>query len=367
MKILKTKNKFFVAIIALVLVSTSSLNFVLQSTFNAYNPVLSEEISPSNHHYPVYNCLILQLNNKTQGNLIARVKILNQTTGERELNRPLLEQITEDMKELAEKVSNLHEIYLYEYNDSVEPGTLYFLLCTTLDHAKESSEQVISIITDDPLTWWYVANVSFPIIDLARYDICKYGNFDYISTTILGISTGKEIITGNDSTLAYFYERDGIISTPLLYHNETSTTLAVNETFIDPSNFIPNIPFIQVVEQDVKELQDHFWYLYNATLDYLILGLRDFEYNDSITARQLISINIFLNYNISLSHDDQFRLFLLISTIYSHFWYARPGLIIQYGLSVSPPVLQYILITLGFVAILGSVAFLVTRYIKKKK
>ena len=271
------------------------------------------------------------------------------------------------MRELAEEISNLHEIYFYEYNDSVEPGTLYFLLCTTLDHAKGSSELVISCITDDPLTWWYVANVSFPILDLARYDICKYGNFDYISTTLFGILTGRVMITGNDSTLVHFYERDGIVSTPLLYHNETSTTLAVNETFIDPSEFTPNIPFIQVVEQDVKELQNHFWYLYNATLDSAIMGLFEFESNYSITGGDLTDVTISLNYSISLSHDDQFRLFLLISTIYSHFWYARPGLIIQYGLSVSPPVVQYILIILGFVAILGSVAFLVTRYIKKKK
>lgn len=363
-------------ILTYIIILVTTINIILlPNTVHSINLAiaaessLSEQISPSNQHYPVYNSLIIALNNETNEGLQASVRIYNSTSNKWQINTPFISKVSKDMNSLANQITGLQEIYFYEYNDTSLPGTLFFLLCTTFDLAKEVYYEVFDSITTNAGFWWYVANVSFPVLNLTEFDVWQHGNFDYIVPDIVSVSTGKVVDFDNGTVLIQLNERDGILSAPLLYNNDSSTLLRLNSSeayFIDPINLTSNPLFLDVIQGDVNGLQQHYFKLYNVTLDLLSIGLSQYERNKSVSLNEMCALIIAFNYPTdTITYELKFRLYFLLNVIYSHLWYVNKNYVIVAHsaphTSFSPGIGFFIALGVSILTLVAIASFVIRR------
>ncbi len=277
---------------------------------------VSDEVDPNNHNYPVYNLINLTLNNQTRDNLLAQIMIFNQTTQEWELNQQLIGVIEQDMQTLASTIENLSEIYLYSLNNSFLPGSLNFLLVTELTHAPSTSTTVLSTISSDTETWWYVKNASYPIIDLS--EIAVEGSFKYNVIDVLSINTGHYIFFENGSETFVCREQNGLSASLWLFNG---------------TEWVPNIAFRQLLETDLLGLKQRITEINDLEVAYLhpTFNLDP----EKIHYENIFSAAIVINFTKHLDTEKQLKTFFLLYSALEQFWYVEKVLYIRIDKSVN--------------------------------
>lgn len=265
---------------------------------------VSNEVDPNNHNYPVYNLINLALNNQTRANLTAQIMIFNQTTQEWELNLQLIEVIEQDMQTLATTIENLSEIYLYSINNSFLPGSLNFLLVTDLDLAQNAATTVLSAISSDTETWWYVKNASYPIIDLS--EIAVEGSFKYNVIDAMDIDTGHPIYFENGSTSFVCREQNGLNASLWLFNG---------------TDWVPNVAFRQLLTTDLLGLKQRIAEIKDLEARYSPPTFNQIP--EKIYYENIFRFAVVINYRSCLGTEQQLKAFFLISSALELFWYVE--------------------------------------------
>ena len=277
---------------------------------------VNDGVDPDNQNYPVYNLINLALNNQTSTDLSAQIMIFNQTTQEWELNQQLIEVIEQDMQTLATTIENLSEIYLYSLNTSLLPGSLNFLLVTELDLAQNAATTIISTISSDTETWWYVEHASYPIIDLS--EIAVEGSFKYNVISNVVVNTGHHIYFENDSQSFVCREQNGLSASLWLYNG---------------TEWVPNVVFRQLVETDILGLKQRITEIKDLGVGY---GHPTFNQDsEKIHYENIFSFAVGIYYTACLDTEQQLQTFFLISSALEQFWYVERVLYIRIDESVN--------------------------------
>lgn len=271
---------------------------------------VSDEVDPNNQNYPVYNIINLALNNQTSANLSAQIMIFNQTTQEWELNQQLIEVIEQDMQTLAATIEDLSEIYLYSLNTSFSPGSLYFLLVTKINLAQNAATTIISTISSDTETWWYVERASYLIMDLSK--IAADGSFKYNIIDALSINTGHHIYFENGSQSFVCREQDGLSASLWLFNG---------------TDWVPNVAFRQLLETDLLGLKQRITEIKDLEARYLHPTFnRDPE---KIYYENIFSAAVGINFTKCLGTEKQLKTFFLLYSALEQFWYVEKVLYIR--------------------------------------
>ena len=150
-----------------------------------------ETLDTSNHAYPVYLALTMELNNKTSEGLVASTTIFNETAKKWTTNYVMINQIQNDLNKLPAVIDGLEQATLFDYNITYRPGCVYILLSPeSLSLAGKVTNQTIGYVLTHPSTWWYVSNVQFELLDLTtfrpldRLDTCLLDIITVINYTI---------------------------------------------------------------------------------------------------------------------------------------------------------------------------------------
>ncbi|MHA1419679.1 MAG: hypothetical protein ACTSWJ_00660 [Candidatus Heimdallarchaeaceae archaeon] len=277
---------------------------------------VSDEVDPNNQNYPVYNIINLALNNLTNTNLSAQIMIFNQTTLEWELNQQLIDVIEQDMQTLATTIEDLSEIYLYSLNTSFSPGSLYFLLVTKINLAQNAATTIISTISSETETWWYVERASYPIIDLT--EIAADGSFKYNIIDALSINTGHHIYFENDSQSFVCREQNGLSASLWLFNG---------------TEWVPNVAFRQLLETDLLGLKQRITEIKDLEVAY---HHPTFNLDpEKIFYRNIFSFAVGIYYTKCLGTEKQLKNFFLLYTALEQFWYVERVLYIRIDESVN--------------------------------
>ncbi len=265
---------------------------------------VSDEVDPNNQNYPVYNIINLALNNQTSADLSAQIMIFNQTTLEWELNQQLIEVIEQDMQTLATTIEDLSEIYLYSLNTSFSPGSLYFLLVTKINLAQNAAATIISTISSDTETWWYVERASYLIIDLS--EIAADGSFKYNVIDAMDIQTGHYIYFENGSESFACKEQNGLSASLWLFNG---------------TEWVPNVAFRQLLETDLLGLEQRITEIKDLEARYLHPTFnRDPE---KICYENIFTFAVGINFTKCLGTEKQLKTFFLLCSALEQFWYVE--------------------------------------------
>jgi len=134
--------------------------FLLISSFSVpnINTVNSTDV-PS-----IYSLITIELNGLTKEDLTAQLLIFNETSQTYEENEILKNRIIEDLNWLTHQISGLDDILVYNFNDTVLPGKVDFLLANVSHADKSVYEQLSNMIYSDNNRWWYIETVTPSII-----------------------------------------------------------------------------------------------------------------------------------------------------------------------------------------------------------
>ncbi len=112
----------------------------------------------------IYSLISLELNGLTKENLTAQLLIFNETSQTYEENEILKNRIIEDLNWLAHQISDLDDILVFNFNDTLLPGKVDFLLANVSLNDNSVYEQLSNMIDSDNIRWWYVDTVSPSIL-----------------------------------------------------------------------------------------------------------------------------------------------------------------------------------------------------------
>ncbi len=190
--------------------------FLLISSFSVpnINTVNSMDI-PS-----IYSLISIELNGLTKEDLTALLLIFNETSQTHEENEILINRINEDLNWLTHQISGLDDILVYNYNDTVLPGKVDFLLANVSHDDKTMYEQLSSIIDSDNDRWWYVEEV-VPSIIPADSSEFGYAFAEYLAPLDhTEFSTFNESHLGGNVTILDFQSKDGIMASKFINEGE---------------------------------------------------------------------------------------------------------------------------------------------------
>ncbi len=170
----------------------------------------------------IYSLISIELNGLTKEELTAQLLVFNETSQTYEENEILKNRIIEDLNWLAHQISGLDDILVYNFNDTVLPGKVDFLLANVSYEDKSVYEQLSNIIDSDNNRWWYVETVVPSIIPA---DGSEFG-YAFANQALLDLTefcTYNESIHGGNETILDFRSKDGIMASKFINDGEKWT------------------------------------------------------------------------------------------------------------------------------------------------
>jgi hypothetical protein len=189
--------------------------FLLVSSFSVpnVNLVNSTDI-PS-----IYSLISLELNGLTKEDLTAQLLIFNETSQTYEENEILKNRIVEDLNWLSHQISGLEDILVYNFNDTVLPGKVDFLLANVSYGDKSVYEQLSNMIYSDTNRWWYVETVTPSIIPPDGSN-SGYAFANQAPLDLTEFCTYNESIRGGNETILDFQSKDGVMASKFINDGE---------------------------------------------------------------------------------------------------------------------------------------------------
>lgn len=333
-------------------------------TVNTYTPTFSSnatDISPSNHAYPIYNVLSLRLNNHTNGELLASVKIYNDSINRWTVNTEFLNFVENDLQNLSKTIVGVNNITMYSINDTVLPGIVNLFVIT---EGSESAETACNSIITIMQSYWYVEDITIPHLDLRDFDPGNFGDFRELAVFS---DDGYALINVQNGYWTNATEQDAEENYALVLQFRNNSYFCIQRNNITASPWLwngtywtPNKVFIDILHQDAKLLTDGLQKVMNE-LNISISPLYDCYYNQirNFTEvaegadNELISIPYKIVFDTSLSRNEQLHLYFLLYSLLGNLWYARSvNIFISIGYpSTSPSPLMISTTTIGVLVI----------------
>ncbi len=190
--------------------------FLLVSSFSIPNISLVNSTDiPS-----IYSLISIELNGLTKDNLTAQLLIFNETSQIYKENEILRNEIIEDLNWLSHQISGLDGILVHNFNDTVLPGKVDFLLANVSYDNNTMYEQLSNMIESDNDRWWYVETVAPSIIPPdglnSGYAFANQGPLDITEFQTFNIS----IQDNGNVTILDFRSKDGIIASTFINDGE---------------------------------------------------------------------------------------------------------------------------------------------------
>ncbi len=167
----------------------------------------------------IYSLITIELNGLTKENLTAQLLIFNETSQTYEENEILKDGIVEDLNWLSHQISGLDDILVHNFNDTVLPGKVDFLLANVSYEDKSVYEQISNMINSDNNRWWYVETV-VPSIIPADGPISGYAFANQAPLDLTEFSTFNESHSTGNVTILDFRSKDGIIASMFINDGE---------------------------------------------------------------------------------------------------------------------------------------------------
>jgi len=167
----------------------------------------------------VYSLISIELNGLTKNNLTAQLLIFNETSQTYKENEILKNEIIEDLNWLSHQISGLDDILVHNFNDTVLPGKVDFLLTNVSYDNNAMYEQLSNMIESDNDRWWYVEKVAPSIIPSdgsnsgyafvqGPLDLTEFQTFN------------KSVQDNGNVTILDFRSKDGIIASTFINDGE---------------------------------------------------------------------------------------------------------------------------------------------------
>ncbi|MBY9001899.1 MAG: hypothetical protein KGD64_13355 [Candidatus Heimdallarchaeota archaeon] len=191
------------------------LFFILLVSFSVPNMKLvnSDDI-PS-----IYSLITIELNGVTKEDLTAQLLIFNETSQTYEENEILKNRIIEDLNWLSHQISDLDDIFVHNFNDTLLPGNVDFLLANVSLNDNSVYDQLSVMIDSDNDRWWYVDTVT-PSILLPDGPNSGYAFAEYHSPLDITLfCTYNESYPGG-VRIVNFLSKDGIIASKFINDGE---------------------------------------------------------------------------------------------------------------------------------------------------
>ncbi|MHA1407992.1 MAG: hypothetical protein ACTSSG_11525 [Candidatus Heimdallarchaeaceae archaeon] len=262
--------------------------------------VIKDGVSPNNHNYPVYNLFDLTLNNQTKNDLIAQIAFFNKTANKWVPNQQLIDLVKKDMETFETSMTKLAEVYLFSINYTILPGTLHFLLVTKFSNARRIVHKIVSEISTDVETWWFVENISYPLIDL---DYISFENtFKYNVIDTIDIVLGHVLYFENGTTSTTYRRQDGLVAALWIFNG---------------THWILNEEFIQLVINDIQGIEERIYSIEDLNVTYLTDDLGQKPETDVFCTHIIVNIH----YKNHLNQYQKLKSYFLLFTILERFWY----------------------------------------------
>ncbi len=324
--------------------------FLLVSSFSVpnMNLVNSTDI-PS-----IYSLITIELNGVTKEDLTAQLLIFNETSQTYEDNEILKDGIIEDLNWLSHQTSDLDDILVYNFNDTVLPGKVDFLLANVSYEDKSVYEQLSNMIDTDNNRWWYVETVTPAILppDSSEFG---YAFAEYLAPLDLTeFCTFNESRSTSNETILDFRSKDGIIA-----------SIFIN----DGEKWIENNEFHEILISSLLSLKNMIYEIDNISInwpksnwpeegDFPLLNLSEpLVFNETFhyvsEFRVLGEIDIKIYYKPGLTEDEMKIVHKVLDTIIANNWYVNNFIGLAYcGNNADFPFLVFGLPTLVFALVI---------------
>ena len=287
------------------------------------------ELNNENHNYPIYSLATLTLNNETQGDIQAQIKIYNRTSGKWQLNEALLYHIKQNLVELTENIRGLKQAEIYDYNDTLLPGEVYIVLSAeSLMEIDTIANETVNYVLSHKIVWWYVDSFTIEHLDLSdfNFDIYKYHFDDFIAVINFGTSDSYTII--NNTFIPHYPQRNNLTACIILYNG---------------TDWVPNYPFLEYFNNTIKVLNSFTIFQVNDVkiepfnldlVENAIGVLHDFNLTPTLpTNVSQTELNhlfyapstgyIQLTYSSSLDKNEKTMLYFTIFSLLKHLWFIK--------------------------------------------
>ncbi len=321
--------------------------FLLVSSFSVPNVNLVNSTGiPS-----IYSLITIELNGLTKEDLTAQLLIFNETSQTYEENEILKDGIIEDLNWLSHQISGLDDILVYNFNDTVLPGKVDFLLANVSYEDKSVYEQLFNMIDSDNDRWWYVETVTPSIIppDGSNFGYA-FANQAPLDLTLF--STFNESYSTSNETILDFQSKDGIIASNFINDGE---------------KWIENNEFHEILISSILSLKNMMFEIDNISMnwpesnwpeerDFPLLNLSEplvfnETYNYVIKFRDLGEIGIKIYYKSGLTKNKMKTVHKIFDMIIASNWYVN-NFIRLAGDFVDFPLLVSVIPTLIFAAVI---------------
>jgi hypothetical protein len=305
---MKKKRKSLICLFLVLLVSFSVPNI---------NLVSSTDI-PS-----IYSLISIELNGLTKENLTAQLLIFNETSQTYEENEILKSGIVEDLNWLSHQISGLDDILVYNFNDTVLPGKVDFLLANVSHDEKSVYEQLSTMIDSDNNRWWYIETV-VPSIIPADSSEFGYAFANQAPLDLTEFSTFNESRSTSNETILDFRSKDGIIASNFINDGE---------------KWIENNEFHEILISSILSLKDMIFEIDNLSInwpesnwaeegDFPLLNLSEpLVFNETYSfyseCFDLGVIDIKIYYKSGLTEDEMKIVHKIFDTIIASNWYVN--------------------------------------------
>ncbi|MCG3223609.1 MAG: hypothetical protein H7647_04020, partial [Candidatus Heimdallarchaeota archaeon] len=175
---------------------------------------------------------------------------------------------------------------------------------TKINLAQNAATTIISTISSDTETWWYVERASYPIMDLS--EIAFDGSFKYNIIDAMVIQTGHHIYFENGSQSFVCREQNGLSASLWLFNG---------------TEWVPNVAFRQLLETDLLGLKQRI-----TEIKDLAVAYHHPTYNrdpDKIHYRNIFSAAVGIYFTKCLGTEKQLKTFFLLYSALEQFWYVE--------------------------------------------
>ncbi len=279
--------------------------FLLVSSFSVPNISLVNSTDiPS-----IYSLISIELNGLTKDNLTAQLLIFNETSQIYKENEILRNEIIEDLNWLSHQISGLDDILIHNFNDTVLPGKVDFLLANVSYDNNSMYEQLSNMIESDNDRWWYVETVAPSIIPSdgsnSGYAFVNQGPLDLTEFWTFN----RSIQDNGNVTILDFRSKDWIIASTFINDGEKwvensefhdiliSSILSLKNMIFEIDNISMNWPKSNRAEEKALPLLNLseplvFFNISNETFrasDFMDLGWIDIKiyYKDGLTEGEI--------------------------------------------------------------------------------
>ena len=251
-----------------------------------------ETLDTSNHAYPVYLVLTMELNNKTSEGLVASTTIFNETAKKWTTNYVMINQIQNDLNKLPAVIDGLEQATLFDYNITYRPGCVYILLSPeSLSLAGKVTNQTIDYVLSHPFTWWYVANLTFETFDLSMFD-APLDRINIFSIAVATLPVRGAFQESNGTFIpnpeAYTIVNDTIIPKRLVREGIEASLLVYNGT-----DWVLNAPFVEYLNDCLQLISNQSLFKNNSVM--LFSNRTDYGFLNGI----IINGVVYQNYNVT--------------------------------------------------------------------